>query len=96
MNIVECLKVALRGLSNNKMRTALTMLGIIIGVGVVILVSPPCSIPAELIPSVTLACPKALQRMESSRCGVGGKALGRVEEMTLRIPGATGRRTSSG
>src|SRR5580658_5009399 len=38
MNIIECLKVALRGLSNNKMRTALTMLGIIIGVGVVILV----------------------------------------------------------
>ncbi len=38
MNIVECLKVALRGLANNKMRTALTMLGIIIGVGVVILV----------------------------------------------------------
>src|SRR5580693_4088994 len=38
MNIIECLKVALRGLSNNKMRTALTMLGIIIGVGVVIIV----------------------------------------------------------
>ncbi len=38
MNIIECLRVAIRGLSNNKMRTALTMLGIIIGVGVVILV----------------------------------------------------------
>jgi len=38
MNIIECLKVAMRGLANNKMRTALTMLGIIIGVGVVILV----------------------------------------------------------
>jgi len=38
MNILECLRVALRGLTNNKMRTALTMLGIIIGVGVVILV----------------------------------------------------------
>src|SRR5580692_1281018 len=38
MNIIECLKVAIRGLSNNKMRTALTMLGIIIGVGVVIIV----------------------------------------------------------
>lgn len=38
MNIIECLRVAVRGLSNNKMRTALTMLGIIIGVGVVILV----------------------------------------------------------
>ncbi len=38
MNVLECLRVALRGLTNNKMRTALTMLGIIIGVGVVILV----------------------------------------------------------
>ena len=38
MNILECLRVAMRGLTNNKMRTALTMLGIIIGVGVVILV----------------------------------------------------------
>src|SRR3954463_4956251 len=38
MNIRESLRVALRGLASNKMRTALTMLGIIIGVGVVILV----------------------------------------------------------
>src|SRR5579871_1716009 len=38
MNILECLRVAVRGLSSNKMRTMLTMLGIIIGVGVVILV----------------------------------------------------------
>ena len=38
MNLFECLRVSLRGLVNNKMRTALTMLGIIIGVGVVILV----------------------------------------------------------
>ena len=38
MNLIECFRVALRGLSSNKMRTALTMLGIIIGVCVVILV----------------------------------------------------------
>jgi putative ABC transport system permease protein len=38
MNIFESTKIALRGLSNNKMRTALTMLGIIIGVAVVIIV----------------------------------------------------------
>src|SRR5690242_19350598 len=38
MNIIESFRVAMRGLTNNKMRTALTMLGIIIGVGVVILV----------------------------------------------------------
>ena len=38
MNMIECFRVALRGLSNNKMRTALTMLGIIMGVGVVIIV----------------------------------------------------------
>jgi putative ABC transport system permease protein len=38
MNIFECLRVALRGLASNKMRTMLTMLGVIIGVGVVILV----------------------------------------------------------
>jgi putative ABC transport system permease protein len=38
MNIRESLRVALRGLASNKMRTVLTMLGIIIGVGVVILV----------------------------------------------------------
>src|SRR5438445_1795337 len=38
MNIFESLRVAMRGLSSNKMRTSLTMLGIIIGVGVVILV----------------------------------------------------------
>ncbi len=38
MNLGEGLRVALRGLSSNKMRTGLTMLGIIIGVGVVILV----------------------------------------------------------
>src|SRR6266480_4106273 len=38
MNIFECLRVALRGLASNKLRTMLTMLGIIIGVGVVILV----------------------------------------------------------
>ena len=38
MNILESFRVAMRGLTNNKMRTALTMLGIIIGVGVVILV----------------------------------------------------------
>src|SRR5437016_11953864 len=39
MNILESLRVALRGLSSNKLRTLLTMLGIIIGVGVVILVA---------------------------------------------------------
>ena len=38
MNILECFRVAIRGLANNKMRTALTMLGIIMGVGVVIIV----------------------------------------------------------
>jgi len=38
MNLIESFRVAMRGLLNNKMRTALTMLGIIIGVGVVILV----------------------------------------------------------
>jgi putative ABC transport system permease protein len=38
MNIVECARVAMRGLLSNKLRTMLTMLGIIIGVGVVILV----------------------------------------------------------
>src|SRR5579872_7071650 len=38
MNLLECLKVAVGGLLSNKMRTALTMLGIIIGVGVVIVV----------------------------------------------------------
>src|ERR1051326_2944092 len=38
MNIFESFRVAMRGLTNNKMRTALTMLGIIIGVAVVILV----------------------------------------------------------
>ncbi len=35
MNLIECFRVALRGLMSNKMRAALTMLGIIIGVGVV-------------------------------------------------------------
>src|SRR5579872_4861214 len=38
MALLESLRVALRGLSSNKLRTGLTMLGIIIGVGVVILV----------------------------------------------------------
>ena len=38
MNLKENLRIALRGLSINLMRTALTMLGIIIGVGVVIVV----------------------------------------------------------
>jgi len=38
MNLIESFRVAMRGLTNNKLRTALTMLGIIIGVAVVILV----------------------------------------------------------
>ena len=38
MSLLETLRGALRGLGNNKMRTALTMLGMIIGVGVVIIV----------------------------------------------------------
>src|SRR5579862_2968253 len=38
MNLFACFRVALRGLMSNKLRTALTMLGIIMGVGVVILV----------------------------------------------------------
>jgi putative ABC transport system permease protein len=38
LNLLESLRVALRGLASNKMRTALTMLGIIIGVAVVIIV----------------------------------------------------------
>ena len=36
MNIWESVKIALRALRSNKMRTILTMLGIIIGVGAVI------------------------------------------------------------
>jgi putative ABC transport system permease protein len=36
MNVLSIIKVALRALSRNKMRSALTMLGIIIGVGAVI------------------------------------------------------------
>jgi putative ABC transport system permease protein len=36
MNLVESLRVAMRGLSANKLRAVLTMLGIIIGVGAVI------------------------------------------------------------
>jgi len=36
MNLVESLRIAMRGLSANKLRAALTMLGIIIGVGAVI------------------------------------------------------------
>ncbi len=36
MNIWECIKTALRALRSNKMRTVLTMLGIVIGVGAVI------------------------------------------------------------
>lgn len=38
MNLFESLRVSIRGLANNKLRSALTMLGIIIGVGVVIMV----------------------------------------------------------
>jgi putative ABC transport system permease protein len=38
MNLFESLRIAMRGLVSNKMRTALTMLGIIMGVAVVILV----------------------------------------------------------
>src|SRR5689334_21000087 len=36
MNLMAILKVAVRALDRNKLRTALTMLGIIIGVGAVI------------------------------------------------------------
>jgi len=36
MNFLAILKVAVRALNRNKLRTALTMLGIIIGVGAVI------------------------------------------------------------
>ena len=36
MNISESIQIALRGLGANKMRSVLTMLGIIIGVGAVI------------------------------------------------------------
>ncbi len=36
MNLIESMRIALRGLSANKLRSALTMLGIIIGVGAVI------------------------------------------------------------
>lgn len=36
MNLSECIRVALDGLSANKVRSALTMLGVIIGVGAVI------------------------------------------------------------
>src|SRR5579871_6651681 len=38
MNLFECFRVAIRGLLSNKLRTGLTMLGLIIGVGVVIIV----------------------------------------------------------
>ena len=36
MNLIECVKVALTGLSANKARSVLTMLGVVIGVGAVI------------------------------------------------------------
>ena len=38
MNFSDSLRASLRGLAGNRLRTGLTMLGMIIGVGVVILV----------------------------------------------------------
>ena len=39
MNTIEVIRFAVRGLSANKLRSALTMLGILIGVAAVILLS---------------------------------------------------------
>lgn len=39
MNFIECFKTALRSISSNKMRSLLTMLGIIIGIGSVIMIT---------------------------------------------------------
>ena len=45
MSVLMTLRIALKALSRNKMRTSLTMLGRIIGVGAVITMSPSAAAP---------------------------------------------------
>src|SRR5207253_3678930 len=76
MNLLAILKVAVRALGRNKMRTALTMLGIVIGVGaVIVLVSIGQGAQAMVLDQISSMGTNMMYVMPGN-LNFGGAALG--------------------
>jgi putative ABC transport system permease protein len=90
MNVKESVRVALRGLRANKMRSALTMLGVVIGVGaVILLVSIGTGVKNEVTGQI-VGLGSNLLFVFPGKMGPGGGGGGGPQAITkkLRLPDA--------
>src|SRR3954447_12991215 len=83
MELVEILKIALRALARNKLRSALTMLGIIIGVGAVIAMVGIGNGAQKEVQNRIAAMGTNLLNVQAGSMNVGGARLGVGATQTL-------------
>jgi putative ABC transport system permease protein len=89
MNLLEVIRVALRALARNKMRTAFTMLGIIIGVGAVISTVAIGEGAANQVKQQIQALGENMVFIQAGSVNRGGVHLGSQATKTLTVEDAT-------
>src|SRR3982750_1519522 len=89
MEFLEIMKIALRALARNKLRSALTMLGIIIGVGAVIAMVGIGNGAQKEVQKRIAAMGTNLLYVQAGSMNVGGAHLGAGATQTLVEPDVT-------